>query len=121
MKAIRSTRNQKSNTSRKADVKLTLNLTYEQAQRITNIAKMVGVTPEVLVISQTLTGLDSWGSWNEFTENIESLFSLYTEERREASSAEVGVRMEDDAPGYLKKMTGYVSPEVASAQEVAHG
>jgi hypothetical protein len=119
MKTVSKSRSQKTNTSRKAGVKLTLKLTAEQAERLDVIAKMVSATPETLAISQIFSGFDGWSSWGEFTEAIHDQISLYAESST-VSYEEPGKRLEDDAPERIKRMAAYVSPVVVSAQEVAH-
>jgi hypothetical protein len=111
MKAVSNSHIQKSNTSRKADVKLTLSLTADQAERLAILAKMVNTTPEALAVAQIFAGLDGSSSWGEFVEAVDNELWRYTEEPRDASDAEPGLRLEDGAPARMQKMAGYTSPE----------
>lgn len=119
MKAVRSSRTQKLNTSRKADVSLTLNLTAEQFARLAVLAKMVNTTPENLAIVEIFSGVDGWASWGEFRENIDDEIALYTEVPAAASLNELGERLEDCAPARIKRMAGYISPEPGSLAKLS--
>jgi hypothetical protein len=120
MKAVSKSGNQKANTSRKADGKLTLNLTTEQAARIELLAKLLQTTPEELAIATLFSCFDmDHGNWEEFSETIDNGLYFYTENPREASDNELGNRTEDLAPSRIKRAAGYVSPLVAGAKEVA--
>lgn len=120
MKTVSNTRSQKTNTSRKTDVKVTLNLTAEQAERLAVLAKLNHATSETLAIATIFADFDSWDNWHEYAEFIDGQISYYAEEPKEASDKEPGLRLEDQAPARWKLVAGYVSPEVGGEKEVAH-